>query len=161
MVNYVAESRDRAGMANGVHKTGLEEAPTGFESGAPLDTYEALYRLVLTAYGYCCAITGTQYEPAVGTLHPVLEVVAIQPREAGGRLQINNYLPLETAAARAFRAGQVLIDDDYRIIADMSVMDAALAARLRPDSYLLLPAEPLFWPSHAMLAYHRQHLLDR
>ena len=79
---------------------GFGDSPQGgFAAGASLDVYEAIYRLVMTAYGYRCALTGEQFTPDIGLVHPHLEVVAIRPREAGGPLAIDNYLALEEHAA--------------------------------------------------------------
>lgn len=143
--------------------SGFGEFGAGFEAAAGLDAHEAVYRLVLTAYGYRCALTGTVFPqdptPGLGLLHPDLDVVAIRPREAGGPLQIDNFLALEKAAARAFRAGQILIDDDYWVIPDLNVLNPDVAARLHPGGRLLVPAEPLFQPSRAHLAFHRRSVL--
>ena len=58
---------------------GFGDSPQGgFAAGASLDVYEAVYRLVMTAYGYRCALTGEQFTPDIGLVHPHLEVVAIR-----------------------------------------------------------------------------------
>lgn len=126
----------------------------GFATGASLDVYEAVYRLVMTAYGYRCALTGEQFAPDIGLVHPHLEVVAIRPREAGGPLAIDNYLALEEHAARAFRFGHFVVEDDYRVVIRNP---GAFHAGLRPhaDGRLLVPAEQLFRPNPAYLAFHR------
>jgi hypothetical protein len=126
----------------------------GFAAGASLDVYEAVYRLVMTAYGYRCALTGEQFAPDIGLVHPHLEVVAIRPREAGGPLAIDNYLALEEHAARAFRFGLFIVEDDYRVtIPDPAALDRAI--RPHAGGRLLVPAEPLFRPNPAYLAFHR------
>jgi hypothetical protein len=132
----------------------------GFAAGASLDVYEAVYRLVMTAYGYRCALTGEQFTPDIGLVHPHLEVVAIRPRDAGGPLAIDNYLALEEHAARAFRAGHFLIEDDYRVVMPVA---GALAPAVRPHAsgHLLVPDEPLFRPNPAHLAFHRRMVLGR
>lgn len=136
-----------------------EERQTGF-SAAALEAYEAIYRLVLSAYSYRCALTGEQFLPETGLLHPHLAVEAIRPRDAGGPLQINNYIAMEEHAARAFRNGLILIEDDYRIVVpDPGALDRALLVRLNADRRLLVPAEGLFRPSPAHLAFHRRSVL--
>ena len=100
------------------------------------------------------------HQPDIGLVHPHLEVVAIRPRDAGGPLAIDNYLALEEHAARAFRAGHFIIEDDYRVI----MPDAgALAPAIRPHAsgHLLVPDEPLFRPNPAHLAFHRRMVLGR
>ena len=138
---------------------GFRDNPQGgFAAAASLDVYEAVYRLVMTAYGYRCALTGEQFAPDIGLVHPHLEVVAIQPREAGGPLAIDNYLALEEHAARAFRAGHIVIEDDYRVVIRHP---SALERAIRPhaDGRLLVPVEPLFRPNPAYLAFHRRMIL--
>lgn len=148
-------------MAGSEDDKGLgEERQTGFAAAESLDAYEAVYRLVLSAYGYRCALTGEQFQRETGLLHPHLAVEAIRPREAGGPLQINNYLALEEHAARAFRHGAVLIEDDYRIVVPQpDALDRALLLRLNADGRLRVPAEALFQPSPAHLAFHRRRVL--
>ena len=147
-------------MASG-NGDGFGDSPQGgFSASASLDVYEAVYRLVMTAYGYRCALTGEQFTPDIGLVHPHLEVVAIRPRDAGGPLAIDNYLALEEHAARAFRAGHFIIEDDYRVVLPVA---GALAPAIRPHAsgHLLLPDEPLFKPNPAHLAFHRKMVLGR
>lgn len=130
----------------------------GFSAAGVPDVYEAVYRLVMSAYGYRCAFTGEQFARDLGVLHPHLEVVAIRPRQAGGPLAISNYLALEEHAARAFTAGRFLVGDDYRVnLPDPSALDPAI--RPHPGGYLLVPEDPLFRPDPAHLAFHRRMIL--
>ena len=138
---------------------GFGDGPqTGFAATEPLEVYEAVYRLVMSAYGYRCALTGEQFAADFGLVHPHLEVVAIRPREADGPLSIDNYLALEEHAARAFRAGHFIVEDDYRVVV---LGNAALDRAIRPHASgrLLVPAEPLFRPNPAHLAFHRRMIL--
>jgi len=148
-------------MAPSDDEKGLgEERQTGFSAAAPLEAYEAIYRLVLSAYGYRCALTGEKFLADVGLLHPHLVVEAIRPRDLGGPLQINNYIALEEHAAGAFRKGLILIDEDYSIsVPNPDALDRAVLVRLNEDRRLLVPAEGLFQPSPAHLAFRRQQLL--
>jgi len=148
-------------MAGSDDDKGLgEERQTGFSAAAPLEAYEAIYRLVLSAYGYRCALTGEKFLPETGLLHPHLAVEAIRPREAGGPLQINNYIALEEHAAQAFRRGQILVEDDYRfVVPNPDALDRAVLVRLNSSGRLLVPAEGLFQPSPAHLAFHRRSVL--
>jgi hypothetical protein len=137
-----------------------EERQRGFSAAPPLEAYEAIYRLVLNAYSYRCALTGEQFAPDVGLLHPHLVVEAIRPRAAGGPLQIDNYIALEEHAAAAFRNGLILIEDDYAItVPRPDALDRAVLVRLNASGRLLVPAEGLFQPSPAHLAFHRLSVL--
>lgn len=149
-------------MADEDDETGLGEGQQSGFAAASLRDYEAIYRLVLSVYGYRCALTGERFIPDAGLLHPHLVVEAIRPREAGGPLEIGNYIALEEHAARAFRQGQIVIEDDYGIVVPRpEVVDRALLVRLNADRRLLVPLEVLFRPSAAHLAYHRAHLAGR
>lgn len=134
-----------------------EEGQPGFDAGAPLEAYEAIYRLVLMSYRYRCALTGEQFLPDVGIIHPHLDVVPIRPRALGGPLEISNFLALEEHAAKAFRAGIIEVEDDYRVVVTRpDALDRAVAVRLHPGGRLLVPDEALFRPSPAHLAYARR-----
>ena len=145
-------------MAHGDKEQGLgEELQSGFAAHS-LDEYEAIYRLVLSAYGYRCALTGERFMPDTGLLHPHLTVEAIRPREAGGPLDISNFMALEEHAAKAFRRGQVLIGDDYAIVIPRpEAIDRAVLVRINADRRLLVPAEAMFQPAPEHLAFHRRH----
>ena len=148
----MAGSKDKAGLG--------EERQSGFAAAGSLEAYEAIYRLVLSAYGYRCALTGEQFHAEAGLLHPHLAVEAIRPRDAGGPLQINNFIALEEHAAQAFRRGQILIEDDYSFVVPYpEALDRAVLLRLKADGKLVVPAEGLFQPSPAHLAFHRQQVL--
>ncbi len=134
-----------------------EERQRGFAADESLDAYTSLYRLVLTSYGYRCALTGARFAPATGALHPDLEVVAIQPREEGGPLAIGNYLPMLASLRRVFQDGLITIEDDYRIVVPQpQMLDRLMLEGLR--SSLVLPEEP-FRPSPAVLAHHRRYAM--
>ncbi|WP_332689334.1 hypothetical protein [Devosia sp.] len=140
---------------------GFEDSPQrGFAAGEPLAAYESLQRLVLTSYGYRCALTGESFAAATGLLHPRLDVVAIRPRIHGGPLTIANYLPMVGELVEAFEHGTILVEDDYRIVVpNADLLDPAHRIRLR--SALHVPAEHLFRPGAAYLAYHRRFVLGR
>jgi len=133
---------------------GMGDNPqAGFETS--LADYQGLYRLVLTAYGYRCALTGERFLPEGGLIHPHLEAVAIRPRDSGGPLAITNYLAVEEHAGRAFRAGHIVIADDYRILLpEPHRLQPALARRL--GEKLFLPEETMFWPDREHLGFHRR-----
>jgi hypothetical protein len=136
-----------------------EEGQRGFAADESLDAYTSLYRLVLVSYGYRCALTGARFAPPAGTLHPDLEVEAIQPRAQGGPLSIANYLPMIVSMVPAFRDGLITIEDDFRIVVPQpQLLDRAMLDGLR--SSLVLPEEP-FRPGAAFLAHHRRYALGR
>ncbi|UJW87577.1 hypothetical protein [Devosia sp. SL43] len=137
-----------------------EEAQRGFAAADDtVEAYTSLYGLVLQVYAYRCALTGARFLPPVMTLHPDLEVEAIQPREQGGPLAIANYLPMIATLARPFRDGLITIEADYRILVPQpGLLDGELLSALRTT--VLLPDDP-FRPGPEYLAYHRRYALGR
>ena len=137
---------------------GLEEAPTPFQGlePPPLETYAALYRVVLANYDYCCALTGLKAhsdEPDAS-----LRVCAIRPRGAGGNLHVSNFLCLSPAADQAFMAGHLTIGPHYQIIVDLRHVDPELLAALNADGRLAIPMDPDAAPDPLALAFHRSRV---
>ena len=137
---------------------GFEEARGGFDQ-PKLETYETIYRLVLIAYGYRCAMVGEKFQSVSSTLHPSLEVVPIRPREQGGDLKISNYLCLCRDAADAFVRGRIIVADDYSLVIDATVLPHRLVDALL--DHLLLPADAIFQPDLAALRFHREWALRK
>lgn len=122
---------------------------------ASSDARMAFYRLALAAYDYRCALTGIQYAPE-GLQLDKLHVVFIQPREAGGPLEIGNALVFVPAAAMAFTAGWFSMDDDGRLLLAQSAEtlrahDLSVVA----GQALFLPRDPVFRPVSRYLQFHR------
>lgn len=139
---------------------GFQDNPqSGFASEAEFDVYQAVYRLVMAAYGYRCAFTGQLFSPDLGIVHPHLETVPIQPREQGGGLRISNYLCLRHDAADAFVRGWIIVASDYALIADRTLLSRSLADALLDRPHL--PADAVFQPDSAALRFHREWALRR
>ncbi len=136
-----------------------EEAQRGFAADHSINAHTDLHAIVLLTYGYRCALTGAQFDRPVLHLHRDLDVVAIQPRDQGGPLAINNYLPMLYSLVRPFRDGLITIEDDYRILAPHpDLLDRSVLTALRLG--LVLVEEP-FRPARAHLAHHRRYALGR
>ena len=137
-----------------------EEAQRGFAADHSVDAYTQFYGVVLIAYRHRCALTGGRFDPPPGILHGELDVVTIQPREAGGPLAIANYLPMIASMTPLFRHGLITIEDDYRIVVPRpDALGPELISALR--STLLVPDEPALRPGANHLAYHRRYALGR
>jgi hypothetical protein len=131
---------------------GLEEAPAPFLPIVPtVEELGALYRNVLEAYGWTCALTHTAFAPAEG-LHPQLQVVAIRPIRDGGVMDERNFMALTLEASRAFERGDLSIGPDHAIIVDRLGIDRELARKL--GAVLLLPSRNL--PDPEALRWHRE-----
>lgn len=132
---------------------GLEE---GLQRGFVLEDPVALTRMMLDLYDHRCAVTGKAFPRAHGALpHPDLEVFLFQPLSHRGLLSPVNALLVEGAVFGLMQAGLVLITDRYEAMVSASAgAEPGLAEgdAVRP---LHLPADRLFWPDRAALAYHR------
>lgn len=122
---------------------------------AASDARMAFYRLALAAYDYRCALTGIQYARD-GLQLDKLHVVFIQPREAGGPLEMGNAIVFSPAAAMAFAAGWFTMSDDGRLLLAQSVEtlrahDLSVVA----GQALFLPRDPVFRPVSRYLQFHR------
>jgi len=137
-----------------------EEAQRGFAADHSNNAHTDLQAIVLMSYGYRCVLTGAQFKRPAMHLHADLDVVAIQPREAGGPLAIANYLPMLASLAAPFRDGLITIADDFRIVVPHpELLDRDMLAGLRVS--LALPEDPLFRPGSQFLAHHRRYALGR
>ena len=140
---------------------GLEEAavPFGGFEAEPLETYAGLFQSVLSHYRYQCALTGL--EAGAGSAHSPLEVTPLRPHDAGGSLQVSNFLCLSAEAHRAFEAGHLTIGPGYEIIVDLSRLDPELLTKLNADGRLALPQDPEVAPDPEGLAFHRSQVFLR
>jgi predicted restriction endonuclease len=131
----------------------FDEAGSTFLS-ADLEARRALYEAVLHYYNFTCAMTGAVFAAMEG-IHPNLEVSAIQPLEAGGTLDVSNFIALSADADIAFQRGHLSVGPDFGLLADLSRIDPELLERLNPNGRLRLPADERAWPNEDRLAFHR------
>lgn len=123
-----------------------------------LDRYVRLHDEVLQRYDYRCAVTGQGFAPA-GRPHPDLRIVAMRPRDMGGPLEADNFLPMVPAAEAAWRQGDFSISADYTFIVVLGRIAPQLLAALSDSGRVHLPEDPLHWPDRHHLAYHRSRIL--
>lgn len=119
------------------------------EAQASLATRVSIKRQVLRNRGNRCAITG---------LTSGLDIVAIRPREAGGRLHVRNYMPMVPAAARAWEQGHISVGPNGDVVADLPNLDPDLLERMDRGGRLLVPRDPQLGPDPADLAFHLEHV---
>lgn len=137
-----------------------EEPQRGFATENSLDAYTGLYRLVLVAYNYRCALTGAQFGPPRLHLHPDLDVAVIKPREQGGPLSVANCLPLLTSLKQAFVEGLIAVEDNFRIVVPHpELLERNMLTSLRTS--LVVPEDPLLRPGAEFLEHHRRYALGR
>jgi len=129
-----------------------DEAGAGFSTRPTEATYVAIQQQVLRAWHYKCAFTGTDKR---------LSIVAIQPRDQGGPLHVDNYIPMSAELERAWRAGHFSVGEDQRILGDLY--------RLAPEDQdsmvalfkMLLPRDPKDYPDPKLLEWHRLNVFGR
>ena len=143
-------------------RMGADEAGSAFRLDARtlLQAYEAVYDEVLRNWDFCCAFTGEGFAKA-GRPHPMLHVVAIYPREAGGQVHVRNYLPMTAAAKLAWTAGHLTLGPDLSFVVNKRRIDPELEERLRPIGALLPPVDGGQVPDEVNVAYHRTHVFGR
>jgi putative restriction endonuclease len=113
-------------------------------------------RIVLTAYGEQCAITGLRLINGGGRA----EVVAahIRPVEHDGPDDVRNGLALSGTIHWMFDRGLVSLNDDLRIMVSRQVNDPAAAQTLVNSSgHLLPPHRAADRPHPAFLNWHREN----
>jgi predicted restriction endonuclease len=110
---------------------GLEEAPAPFLPVVPtVAQLTAIYRNVLEAYGWTCALTGEPFDPT-DSLHPLLQVTAIRPLREQGMAEETNFIAMTLEASHAFERGHVTVGADMGIIVDVATIDRAFVDKLR------------------------------
>lgn len=133
-----------------------EDFSSGFgEAAQPFFDYSEITHLakrMMALYHCRCALSGAalsdrQFEPIVFFL---------QPLEHGGRIDPENALLVERASGRLLQSGIVLMSDEYEAyIARPDLLENTAGAGLEEGRKLFLPDSAEFWPSKAMIAYHR------
>lgn len=139
---------------------GLGEAATPFElDRTGTSTYVAIFHQVRQRWGHRCAFTGEAFpSPSIDS---GLEVVAIHPREAGGPLHVDNFLPMTLRVAEAWRNGTLSLGPELDFLVTLSGLDPELLAALNRTGRLAPPEGGGPGPDPRHLAWHREHVLGR
>lgn len=122
-----------------------------------LGTYAAVHDEVLRRWNSRCAITGRQFAPG-SRPHPHLQLVAIRPRQLGGPLHVQNYLPMIESARQAWLDGTIAVGVHLEFLAVLDRLPPELLEAMRPEGRLLVPEDPALWPNPEHLAFHRHHI---
>lgn len=139
---------------------GAAEAPMLLHDSPSLDTYIAIHDQVLRTWGYRCAVTGRRFRPG-SRPHPNLRVVAIRPRELGGPLHVNNYLPMVEQAERAWLTGTIAVTAEWNFVAVLDRLDPDLLDAMPKSGRLILPDDSADYPDPALLGWHRNNVFGR
>lgn len=132
-----------------------ENFDRGFgEAAQAFFDHSAIERLadeLISNYGLRCAVSGARLTQE---LEPT--VFFLQPLDHHGEIHRGNALLVERASASLLQSGIVLISDDYEaFIARPDLVDPGMLATVQQRQRLYLPENVDFWPSRAMIAYHR------
>lgn len=107
---------------------------------------------LMEQYRFRCAVSGADISNK--NLEPT--VFFLQPLEHGGRIHPENAVLVERASGRLLQSGLVLISDAFEtFIARADLMDSSARSLPNGGRKLFLPDSAEFWPSTAMIAYHR------
>ena len=113
---------------------------------------------VLPAYDYTCALTRHRMIAIDGTT--ALDAAHIHQFKQGGSCHPTNGIALSKTAHWLFDRGFWSLTDDFRILVAAHRFDEAgePAHLLKPraGTEVLRPANPLFFPDHASLRWHRE-----
>ncbi|MGV3491253.1 MAG: hypothetical protein ACO1OG_08020 [Devosia sp.] len=137
---------------------GIAEVGATFEVARPLDSFPEVRTEVFRRWDFRCAITDTQFSEndTVG-----LRVVPIRPRESGGMMVPENYLPLVEIAEHAWRSGVIGVTDSMDIVGVLNRLDPDLLGAMPKDGKLILPSDPAHAPSMASLVWHWTHVFKK
>lgn len=151
----------RAGLvAPAPPEAGLLEAAQTFEGPVRDPTPVRVYRQVLEAYGFRCAVTGEQFEPGESP-HPRLRLLFLKPRQQGGPLHVRNLMPMVEAAHAAWTRGTLSATADHRVVTVIRDLDLALFDRIEQIGRLHLPEDERYQPDPAWLGYHFEQIFGR
>lgn len=119
-----------------------------------------VYRQVLEAYGYRCAVTHREF-PRDG-LPDDLHLVFIQPRNQGGPLHVQNLIPMVAEAEADWVRGAISATADQLLALVWARISGEVAEAVDAHGGRLhLPEEPQYRPGSAYLAYHRETIFGR
>ncbi len=162
MLHLPAEGFDgivRAGVLPAA-EDGLLEAAQSFEGPVRDPTPVRVYRQVLEAYGYRCAVTGEQFEPGKSP-HPRLRLLFLKPRQQGGPLHVRNLMPMVETAHAAWTRGTLSATADHRVVTVIRDLDLTLFDRIEQIGRLHLPTDERYGPDPAWLGYHFEQIFGR
>lgn len=150
----------REGRLVPIDDGGLLEATSPF-SGPLTDTRPTLvYRQVLEAYGWRCAVTGESFAPGP-VVHPHLHLTFLRPRRRGGPIHVRNLVPMIKSAHRAWTAGTISATPDHRLVVVVRDLDLRLFDRIETLDRLHLPRDKRYWPDPAHLGFHFATIFGR
>jgi hypothetical protein len=121
----------------------------------------AFRNIVLTNYGYTCAVTGQRF---LSAHHVEADGAHIIGKEVRGTDDPRNGIALSKSAHWAFDRGLFTISDQYEVVVNpkISSLNVAKFPALEIDRRkILLPRDSCYWPHPDALAWHQQEVFYR
>jgi len=150
----------REGRVAPADDDGLLEAMAPFAGPLTDPRPTLVYRQVLEAYGWRCAVTGESFAPGP-IVHPALHLAFLRPRRQGGPIHVRNLVPMIRSAHTAWTAGTISATPDHRLVAVMPDLDLELFDRIEKLGMLQLPRDERYWPDPAHLGFHFASIFGR
>lgn len=116
----------------------------------------AFSRLVKSAYGDTCAISGLKIINGGGRSE--VQAAHIRPVASHGPDSVRNGLALSGTIHWMFDRGLISIDDDYSILTAHGRVPDTLERLIRPDRRIAIPRLAEFRPHPQFLRFHRDHV---
>ncbi len=150
------------GAPTGEIASGLEEESSIFERpiiervvARPFRD-AAFSRLIKSAYGDACAITGLKIINGGGRSE--VQAAHIRPVASKGPDSVRNGLALSGTIHWMFDRGLISIDDDYSILTAQGRVPDTLDRLIRPERCIATPSRTEFRPHPQFLKFHRDHV---
>lgn len=140
-------------------RVGLAEADAPYQGAAPKPgLYSVIYRQVLDAWDYRCALTGKRYRRVQG-LHPELEVVPIRPMSGKGEMHVHNFIPVAAGLKQAWMSGGLGVGADGALLLSLDRLEPEWFAVLAKAKFVGSPKDLRYQPDPGLFAWHKQHVL--
>jgi putative restriction endonuclease len=158
---FAAELAPELGEENAAHDE-LDELAREFERPIVELTVSRLFRdqsfkrIVRTAYGNRCALTGLRLINGGG--RPEVQAAHIMPVSRKGPDSVRNGLALSGTVHWMFDRGLLSLDDDYRILTVEHQVPEQVRSLLNRDGRALLPQELRLHPHPHYLKFHRDNI---
>lgn len=138
----------------------LAEAAIRFDSSTRSAAHVRVYRQVLEAYGFRCAVTGRQFTAAL--VPDGLRMVFVRPRAQGGPVHVRNLMPMVPEAELDWLRGSISATGEHLLTLVWANLSGEVAEALEASGGKLhLPADPRYRPDPDHLAYHRSQIFGR
>lgn len=134
------------------------EADTDYAPVGGTLTYSSVYKQVLRAWDFRCALSGQRFGSVPG-LHPELEVVAIKPLVAGGPMHVRNFIPVAASLAQEWMNGTIAVGSNGELLVVFNRLRKELVGLIAQSAGLGSPIDARYAPDPELLTWHKAHVL--